>query len=72
MWGAMLQNIDQNNLELSKIVSKSVANLAPTCQAYFSDQTKRDAIMKALFELLTIQNSEIRAKILHALIQIVQ
>lgn len=71
MWAAILQNIDPQNLELSKIVATSVANLAPTCVAYFDDESKRVGIMNGLFDLLKMQDTDIRSRTLEGLITIV-
>lgn len=71
MWGAMLQNIDPQNLELSKIVATSITNLAPTAVTHFGEEQKRQGIMQGLFELLGMQDPVIRSRTLEALITIV-
>ena len=71
MWGAILENIDGTNLELSKIVAISIENLAPTSVNHFSDEQKRNMIMTAIFELLKIQDDDVRSKTLQALLTII-
>ena len=71
MWGAMLQNINPDNLDLSKIVATSMTNLAPTANAHFGDESKREGIMRGLFDLLKMQDEDIRCRTLEALLIIV-
>lgn len=71
MWGAILENIDGTNLELSKIVAISIENLAPTSVNHFGDEQKRNMIMTAIFELLKIQDDDVRSKTLQALLTII-
>ena len=71
MWGAILENIDGSNLELSKIVAISIENLAPTSVNHFGEEPKRNMIMTAIFELLKIQDDDVRSKTLQALLIII-
>lgn len=68
MWGAMLSNINPDNLELSGIVATSITNLAPTAKAHFGDEGKRVGIMNGLFDLLKMNDETIRLKSLEALL----
>ena len=64
MWGAMLVNIDEKNIELSRIVAVSIENLAPTSKYHFNEAQKRTMIMNGIFELLKIDDFDIRSKTL--------
>lgn len=71
MWGAMLENINPENVELSKMVAISIDNLAPTSVAHFGSDQKRNMIMNGVFDLLKIQNADIRSRALQALLVII-
>lgn len=71
MWGVIIENIDGDNLELTQVVAVSVENLAPTTELYFEDAGKREVLMNAIFKLLSINDAEIRARALQALITII-
>lgn len=68
----MTQNIDASNIELTKIVAKSIAQLAPSSFAYFELDDKRSLIMTCIFDLLNIDDDEIIHSALEALIEIIK
>jgi len=72
MWGCMLENIDPSNLDITKIVAKSLSQLSSTSRVFFDDHDKQVWIMDRVFTLLKIENDEIREYTLQALIEIAQ
>ena len=52
IWNVMLNNINTNQLELTKIVAKSISRMATYSQKVFEDSNRRDSIMASLFDLL--------------------
>ena len=72
MWGCMLENIDPSNLDITKIVAKSLSQLSSTSRVFFDDHDKQVWIMDRVFALLKIENDEIREYTLQALIEIAQ
>lgn len=52
IWQVMLNNINANELELTKIVAKSISRMASCSEKMFEDRFKRESIMKSLFDLL--------------------
>ena len=70
IWGTMLNNIDPQNLDLTRIVAKSIARLAPATVANFQHDAQRAKIMEGIFNLLKIQDQEIIHHTLEALIEI--
>jgi len=70
MWGTMLENINPQNIDLSRIVAKSICALAPTSDVHFDLEAKREKIMGGILNLLKIEDSETIIHSLEALMTI--
>jgi predicted transcriptional regulator len=66
----MLNNIDPNNIDLTKIVAKSISKLSWASEANFKVQEQRDKIMHCIFDLLNIPDCDILNSTLEALVKV--
>lgn len=67
----MLSNIDGQNLDLTNIVAQAINRLAPSSQTLFKNENFMSKIMSGIFDLVRIQNNDIVAQSLEAMISIV-
>lgn len=68
----MISNIDPDNLDFTKIVAKSIAQLAPSSTAHFNVPDRREKIMSSVLDLLKIDDDEILHSGLEALVEIIR
>ena len=67
----MLTNINGQNLDLTNIVAQAINRLVPSSQTMFKDENLRSKIMNGIFDLVRIQNHDIVAQSLEAMICVV-
>ena len=72
IWNTMINNIIPDDIELTKIVAKSIAQLAPSSQSHFEIEDCRDKIMKCVLDLLKINDDDIIHSALEALVEIIR
>jgi len=72
IWNAMISNIGDSNVDLSRTVSKSIQKLTPSSAANFEHPTFRQKVMGAFFDLLKSQDFEILNSAMEGLIKIVE
>lgn len=70
IWNTMLQNIDELNLDLTRIIAKSLSRLASASQISFQVPQAREMIMSGIFNLFKIDDQDILKNTLEALIEI--
>ena len=54
IWNTMLNNIDPQNLDLTRVVSKSLVRLAPATERNFQYDDQKEKIVEGIFKLLQI------------------
>jgi len=55
----MLSNINPQNLDLTRIVAKSISQLSPATPNNFKSPEQQKLIMDGIFDLLKIQDSDV-------------
>jgi hypothetical protein len=68
----MLSNVDGSNLDLTRIVAKSIQKLSPSTPSNFKYQEQQEMIMNGVFSLLQSQDNEVLNSTMEALIKIVE
>ena len=64
IWDTMIENIYSNKMDLSKIVSQSIARLSSMSHIVFKNETYKKKIMTGILDLCRIENSEVVANAL--------
>lgn len=72
IWNCMLENINPEDLDLTRIVAGSISRLAGTTEKYFSSLEAQQKIMKGIFNLLSINDTEILNQTLDGLQEIIK
>ena len=72
MWNTMLNNITPENIELTQIVSKAIARLAPATVKNFQNPDQQQKIMEGIFSLLMINDDDVLRQTLECLIDIIR
>jgi hypothetical protein len=72
----MISNVPKNpeacDLDMVLIVSKAIARLVPATVVNFQNQLQQENIMESIFNLLMINNEDVRKQTLEALIDIIK
>jgi hypothetical protein len=72
IWNTMLSNIVQDNLELTSIVANAVARLAPATVKNFQNQAQQERIMEGIFNLLKVEDLDVKRKTMESLLDIIK
>lgn len=72
IWFTMLGNIKPENLNLTRIVAKSISKLCFSSAENFKYDEQREKIMQGIFDLLKIADAEVLNSTMEALIRIVE
>jgi hypothetical protein len=72
IWNTMLNNINPQNLDLTRIVAKSIARLSSASEPNFKVPEQQQKIMKGIFDLLEVQDTQVQNSSMEALREIVE
>lgn len=69
-WNAMLSNVSEKNIDLTRIVAKAIARLSPATPVNFEVAAQKASIMAGIFDLLKMQDAEVLTHTVEALVDI--
>jgi hypothetical protein len=74
IWDTMLNNIEtaKADMELARIVARSIVRLAPATERIFQNEAEQDRIVRGIFDLLAIDDHEVQKDTLDCLIDVIR